>query len=130
VEVARSPIHATCECQPGIITLTVPDATVQPLLRKDPIVVEMHYVGEMAWGGYTYKDAGGVYRSQSIDDTNGGQDWESQNPDLCIATASSEYIGISIYGYFSGVEECDDGNAVDNDACSNSCTINPQSTTP
>jgi hypothetical protein len=130
VEVARSPIHATCECQPGIITLTVPDATVQPLLRKDPIVVEMHYVGEMAWGGYTYKDAGGVYRSQSIDDTNGGQDWESQNPDLCIATASREYIGIGIYGYFSGVEECDDGNAVDNDACSNSCTINPQSTTP
>jgi len=78
---------------------------------------------KMAWAGYTYKDVRGELQSVSMDDANGGMDWDNQNPDLCVATATSDYIGMGTYAYFSGVEECDDGNSVDNDGCSNSCAI-------
>ena len=122
VEVARAPLPETCDCQPGIATLSVPSTILAETGKGVDARVELHATGDLAWAVVDSNFPGGAWNGVMFD-AGGGSDGETRNPDLCAA-GSQPGVGVA-WSYDKGVaEECDDGNTVDDDACSNACKIN------
>jgi cysteine-rich repeat protein len=122
VEVARAPLPETCDCQPGIATLSIPTSILAETGLGVDARVELHATGDLAWAVVSSDYPGGAWNGVMFD-AEGGSDGESRNPDLCTA-GSQPGVGVG-WSYDKGAgEECDDGNTVDEDACSNTCKIN------
>ena len=123
VEVARAPLPETCDCQPGIATLSVPSAILAETGKGVGALFELHATGDVAWARALASFPGGGGDEMLLFDAEGGSDAENKNPDVCVA--GSEPLPGLAWGYGIGAaEECDDGNTVDDDACSNTCKIN------
>jgi cysteine-rich repeat protein len=122
VEVARAPLPETCDCKPGIATLSIPSSILAQTGLGVDARVELHATGDLAWAVVNSNYPGGAWNGVMFD-ADGGSDGENQNPDLCSA-GSQPGVGVA-WSYDKGAgEECDDGNTVDDDACSNTCRIN------
>jgi cysteine-rich repeat protein len=123
VEVARAPLPQTCDCEPGIATLSVPSTILAETGKGIQAWVELHATGDVAWARASASFPGGGGMDILLVDAEGGSDAQNQNPNLCAA-GSEPLLGIG-WSFDMGVaEECDDGNTVNDDACSNACKIN------
>jgi cysteine-rich repeat protein len=127
IVVGRAPLKETCDCSPGIVTVQVTDpAVVGSVHQGDVLAVILRTLGEVAWATADLHGSGWGERFVLFD-ANEGQDADHENPDLCQAQSFIGPDGVGVAGYMSDGEQCDDGNTVDSDACSNSCTINAPS---
>jgi cysteine-rich repeat protein len=122
-EVARAPLKETCDCLPGIVTVQVTDpAVVGQVHVGDVLTILLHTFGEVAWATAEIHGSGWGERAV-VFDAHEGQDAENENPDLCQAQWFAGPDGVGVAGTMTYGEECDDGNTIDTDGCTNSCTL-------
>jgi cysteine-rich repeat protein len=123
VEVGRAPLPETCDCQPPIATVQLSDpALLGQIHVGDTLTVILHTQGEVAWS--TLEVHGSSWAElEVLFDANDGGDAVQGNPDLCLAGSFNGPDGVGIAGTMIYGEECDDGNTVDTDGCTNDCRI-------
>ncbi len=123
VVVAQEPLPETCDCEPGIRTLTITDPALRAASVNGTNWFEMSIDGELAWTLASIRTRD-MSLNTSLWDWGGGNDAVNMNPDLCAAGALSGFsLGAAID--LSGGETCDDGNNVDGDGCSSTCLATP-----
>jgi len=122
-EVARALLPTTCDCEPGIVTLDVPGSVLRTAERNGSNVLVAHATGEIAWVA-VHLETPYFGTAWTLFDAGGGQDGDGRVVDLCAA-GSQMGLGIGTGLWLDGGEACDDGNAIDDDACSNACAVNP-----
>ena len=123
-EVATAALAQTCDCSPGVVTLRITDPSLLALGVSGVNAFEVQATNgaEIAWvvASYQTRTAGG---DLLLIDANGGSDAQNRTANLCVA-GTQQGAGIAMGVSLSGGEQCDDGNTVNNDACSNNCTLN------
>jgi len=122
-EVARAKLPVTCDCEPGITTLEVTDpAKLAAITRGDNIYL-VFVEGESAWVYMSIAQLDAGSTGIPFLPVGGSADLSSLNPNVCLAGVESWAVG-AIGEPNLRAEACDDGNTVDDDECSNQCTLN------
>jgi cysteine-rich repeat protein len=123
VEVARGTVKQTCDCQPGIVTLTVTNPAFLALGKNGNNVVEVHTAAEISWAIAHHESPSGPGDDFLVDyGSNGAAEY--RRPNLCT-NGSQQGAGIAVGMTLAGGEQCDDGNSngVGTDPCSTNCTL-------
>jgi cysteine-rich repeat protein len=111
----------TCGCSPGVRTSRLTSSSALALIRSGLNVFTVTYSNRLAWA--VARIVGPTTREVVLFDAEGGNDAESQNPDLCAA--GYEFTGPDAPNPHSVEvtlgEECDDGDTVSGDGCSATC---------
>ena len=118
VEIARVALPNTCDCQPGIGTIEVSDPQLLAGAKNGAFTVSVESTGELSWAAVGASSPG-TWQQQML--------WNEpanfNGTDLCAIggyTNASHAIGFGV----GGGEECDDGNTINDDGCSNTCKVN------
>jgi cysteine-rich repeat protein len=123
VEVARGTVKQTCNCQPGIETLTVTNPAFLALGFNGNNIVEVHTAAEISWALVHHESPSGPGDDFLVDyGSNGAAQY--RRPNLCT-NGSQQGAEIAIGMTLAGAEQCDDGNSngVGSDPCSITCTV-------
>ena len=122
-EVVRGAVKQTCDCQPGIATLTVTNPAFLALGFDGDNVIEVHTAAEISWAIAHYESPSGPGDAFLVDyGSNGAAQFK--RPNLCT---NGSYQGreIATGMTLAGGEQCDHGNSngVGSDTCSITCMV-------
>ena len=123
IEVVRGSVRQTCDCAPGIVTLSVTDPALLALGNNGGNILELHTAAEIAWAVAHYESPSGPGDAFLVDyGSNGAAQY--RRPNLCT-NGSFQGYGVGVTMTLAGAEQCDDGNSngVENDPCANNCRL-------
>ncbi len=120
VLVASDETVSECTCSPGIRTLTVTDPALLELLMPGPNRFRVSRPAYLSWALATVELSDGTSNTGVLFDPT-GSDATVRNDYACNAMFwdIEREVAVNV-GMHS--EECDDGNAIEGDACDSNCT--------
>jgi cysteine-rich repeat protein len=132
VTILSPPTNTSCACEPGIESFTVTDPAVLGTLNNgaNTFEVEAEVTDDIPFNWALVNAASAqdsvdiIIRDQS-NGFNGGA--KARQTELCFNNINGAYLfSTTTQGVSEFInEQCDDGNQVDTDSCTNACTLPP-----